>query len=228
MVSYSVVLFDLDGTLIDTNHLIIQSFQHVLRSQLGLEVPANEIYPFFGEPLGRTLARWSAERAESLVSEYRAFNMTNHDRLVTRFPGINEMVESLAGLGTTLAVVTSKGREAVRRGLQVTGLASHFSVLVGLEDTDRHKPEPDPALRALELLGERPGPHVLMVGDSRFDVLCGRNAGLHTAVVGWTTQGRDQIDAARPDYWVETPQDLLSLVSGSRPGAPQPGGRPGC
>lgn len=215
MASYSVVLFDLDGTLIDTNHLIVQSFQHVLRSQLGLEVPAGEIYPFFGEPLGRTLARWSAERAESLVAEYRVFNITNHDRLVMQFPGVNEMVKSLAEMGITLAVVTSKGRDVARRGLQVTGLDAYFPVLVGLEDTTRHKPEPDPALRALELLGERPGPHVLLVGDSRFDVLCGRNAGLRTAVVGWTTQGREQINEAGPDHWVDTPQDLLHLVTGT-------------
>lgn len=215
MACYSVVLFDLDGTLIDTNHLIVQSFQHVLRSQLGLEVPAAELYPFFGEPLGRTLARWSAERAESLVAEYRVFNITNHDRLVRQFPGVNEMVKSLAEMGITLAVVTSKGRDVARQGLEVAGLDPFFPVLVGLEDTTRHKPEPDPALRALELLGEQPGPHVLMVGDSRFDVLCGRNAGLHTAVVGWTTQEKEQIDAAGPDHWVDAPQDLLRLVTGT-------------
>lgn len=214
MGSFSVVLFDLDGTLINTNHLIVQSFQHVLRSQLGLEVPADQIYPFFGEPLGRTLARWSADRADNLVTEYRAFNMTNHDRLVMRFSGVNEMVEALAARGTTLAIVTSKSRETARRGLQVTSLEPYFPVLVGLEDTVRHKPEPDPALRALDLLGERPGPHVLMVGDSRYDVLCGRNAGLQTAVVSWTTQRREQIEEVGPDYWIETPQDLLNLVSG--------------
>lgn len=215
MTSFSVVLFDLDGTLIDTNHLIVRSFQHVLRSQLGLEVQAAEIYPFFGEPLGRTLARWSADRTEELVTEYRTFNMSNHDLLVSRFPGVNAMVESLDRLGTTLAVVTSKGRDAARRGLLATGLEPHFRVVVGLEDTVQHKPEPEPALRALALLGEKPGPHVLMVGDSRYDVLCGRNAGIQTAVVGWTTQTRAQIDETQPDYWVDTPEDLFNLVSGN-------------
>lgn len=212
---FGVVLFDLDGTLIDTNHLIETSFRYTLREKLGLDVSAEQIYPYFGEPLVTTMARFSPERATELVEFYRAFNLANHDALIRQFAGVREALASLRAAGVTLGVVTSKRLELAKRGLQVTGLAPYFATLVAVEDTEQHKPDPAPALKALERLGEQSGSHVLMVGDSRFDILCGKNAGLKTAAVGWTLQDRAKLEAmAVPDYWVEEPAELVGLALG--------------
>ncbi len=217
MLNFDAVLFDLDGTLIDTNHLIVTSFQHVLRTWLGLEVSPEEVYPYFGEPLRTTLARFDPGRADALTEAYRKFNRSQHDRLVRRFPGMNEAVAALQEAGVRLAVVTSKYTDLARRGLSVCGLEEHFPVVVGVDQTERHKPEPDPALRALELLGVAPGPQVLMVGDSLLDLRCGRAAGCRTAAVGWAVN-RDALAAGEPDYWLERPADLVSVVlSGAAP-----------
>ncbi len=211
---YSVILFDLDGTLINTNDLIVASFQHTLREKLGREVPADEIRQYFGEPLATTMARYAPDRQRELVAFYRQFNHANHDRLLRQFPGVPEMVRTLHGAGVTLAVVTSKRTALARRGLRVSGLDPYFTTLVGADDTEKHKPDPAPALLALEWLGERPGGHVLMVGDSRYDILCGRGAGVRTAAVGWSAQSREALEAARPDYWIDQPRDLVQLVLG--------------
>ncbi len=218
MSHFDAVLFDLDGTLIDTNHLIVTSYQHVLRTHLGLEVTPEQLYPYFGEPLRTTLARFDPERVDALMEAYRAFNHSRHDQLVRRFPGVNEAVAALREAGVRLAVVTSKFTPLARRGLAVCGLEGYFPVVVGEGDVRRHKPAPDPALRALELLGVEPGPRVLMVGDAPADLFCGRAAGCRTAAVGWALN-REGLAAAEPDYWVEQPSDLVALVlSGRVPG----------
>jgi pyrophosphatase PpaX len=211
---FSVVLFDLDGTLINTNDLIVASLQHILKEHLSLDVPAETIYQHFGEPLPTTLGRYCKERAIELVDLYRAWNVAHHDVLIKQFEGIREMLEEIRGAGLKLGIVTSKMHDMAMRGLQVCDLDTHFDTVVGMDETEKHKPLPEPIYLALERLGEKPGDHVLMVGDSTFDLLCGRNAGVKTAAVGWTLIDRNLLNATSPDYWVETPAELTALVLG--------------
>ena len=211
---YSVVLFDLDGTLVDTNHLIVHSFQHTLREKLGLEVTAADLHQYFGEPLVATMARFAPDRAQELTDFYRVFNLANHDALIREFVGVFDTVSALRQSGVRLAVVTSKKRDLALRGLRVSGLAPLFDAVVGMDETEKHKPDPEPALLALERLGAAPGHHVLMVGDSQYDMLCGKNAGLHTAAVAWTVQEREELAFTQPDHWIEAPADLVHLVLG--------------
>lgn len=213
MARFRTVLFDLDGTLIDTNHLIVTSFQHVFREHLGLEVPAEQIYTHFGEPLRRTLAQYAPDRVDELCDRYRTFNLAHHDQLIRQFPGMLEATSRLKRAGLKLAVVTSKYTRTAKRGLDVCRLTPFFDVVVGMDQTEKHKPDPEPCLEALRRLGEGAGPHVLMVGDSPFDIECGRNAGLRTAAVEWTVN-RQPLEASRPDYWVADPGDLVRLVLG--------------
>jgi pyrophosphatase PpaX len=209
---FSVVLFDLDGTVIDTNHLIVTTFQHVFREKLNLSVSAEEIYKYFGEPLPQTMARFAPDRANELTDFYRLFNLANHDLLLRQFQGMPETLSRLHSAGVKLGVVTSKRVAMARQGLRVSGLEHYFHAVVGMDETQRHKPDAEPALLALSRLGEQPGGHVLLVGDSKFDILCGRNAGIRTAAVGWTVQDRTELGKTKPDFWVESPGDLVSLV----------------
>lgn len=215
MPNFTVVLFDLDGTLIDTNHLIVTSYQHVFRTQLGREVAPEELYPYFGEPLDRTMTRFGADRAAELVHHYRAYNADQHDALIRQFPGVREAVVALHQAGLPMGIVTSKMTQVAVRGMEACHLAGFFSVLVGADSTTRHKPDPEPVLLALRQLGVEPGPHVLMVGDSHFDMQCGRSAGVKTAAVGWAVN-RTQLRDAQPDYWMETPAELAELILGPR------------
>jgi pyrophosphatase PpaX len=209
---FSAVIFDLDGTLIDTNGLIVATFQSILKQELGLDLTPEQIYPYFGEPLPVTMARFSPTRAEELTIAYRKWNVDQHDRLLRQFEGVHQMITDLKQAGVKLGIATSKKVAMARRGLKASNLEHHFEAVVGMDETELHKPNPEPALLALSRLGEAPGSHVLMVGDSQFDILCGRNAGLKTAAVGWTKINRELLALSLPDYWVEHPQDLTALI----------------
>ena len=218
----TVALFDLDGTLVDTNSLIIQSFQHVLLTRLQRVVGDDEIRGWFGEPLWQTFRRFTSDEAEvdALVSLYRTWNVAKHDELIREFDGVREAVAALAAAGIKLAIVTSKITSTALLGLRACRLTEFFPVVVGLDATAAHKPDAAPALRALELLGEASGEHVAFIGDSHLDILCGRNAGVVTIAVGWTALARDTINAAEPHMWVETPAELTKLLVPPASGPP--------
>lgn len=211
MQPFSCVLFDLDGTLVDTNHLILTSFQQTLADQLGLQVTPPEIVCYFGEPLDTTMRRFAPDRWEELVAHYRAHNQLHHDDLIRRFDGVVEMLERLKDRGVRRGVVTSKYTQLARRGARCCGVEDLLEDFVGKDMTEKHKPDPTPVLFALERLGVEPGPHVLMVGDSPFDILAGKAAGVRTCAVGWTVLDRSVLHAAGPDFFVETVAELEAL-----------------
>lgn len=205
------VLFDLDGTLLNTNHLIIESFRHTFRHHLGIEIAPEDIYPYFGEPLITTLKRYSPELAEAMIETYREFNWANHDRLTTPFPGTARCLDGLHARGCRVGVVTSKLRRTAQHGLEFFGLSRWVEVVVAYEDTDRHKPNPEPILRALEILKVRPE-GVLMVGDSPLDLRCAQAAGVRSAAVAWSVYPLEQLAAEKPDYVLDHLEDLLELA----------------
>jgi pyrophosphatase PpaX len=214
--AFDVVLFDLDGTLINTNDLILTSFKHTFKAVLKLEVDDAAITPVFGKPLHVCFQGWTSDAAQvdELVRVYREFNVAQHDALVRRIEGVQEAVAAMHASGVRMAIVTSKLSSVARMGLRVCGLDGYFGVLVGMDHTSEHKPRPEPALHALAQLGASPGPRVLLVGDAPPDILCGRSAGCATCAVGWTVLGQDSLRGAGPDHWVDTPKELERLVLG--------------
>ncbi|MDI6871338.1 MAG: pyrophosphatase PpaX [Bacillota bacterium] len=210
--TYAGVLFDLDGTLLDTVELIVRSYQHTFRQCLGREVGEGEILANLGLTLSAHLALYHQDPAkvEEMVAVYRTFNLANHDRLARLFPGVRETLAALAGAGVRLAVVSSKGHWGVRRGLDLFDLSRFFQAVVTLEDTERHKPDPQPVEMAVERLGLLPG-ETLMVGDSPADLEAGRRAGTRTAAVAWSTFPPQALRAERPDHLLGRMADLLPL-----------------
>jgi pyrophosphatase PpaX len=205
------VLFDLDGTLIDTNDLIIQSFKHTYRKHLNIDVPDSEIVMHFGEPLLATLARYDEANADILIQTYRAHNEADHDELTKEILGVKETLRELKTLGIKIGVVTSKRRELAIRGLELFNLHELMEVIITPEDTVKHKPEAEPVLKACELLKILPK-EALMVGDSHYDILCGKNAGSKSCLVKYTALPVDKIMKHNPEYAVEEIKDILKIV----------------
>lgn len=205
------VLFDLDGTLIDTNDLIIQSFKHTYRKHLNKDVPDSEIVMHFGEPLLATLARYDKTNAHILIQTYRAHNEAVHDELTKEIVGVKETLRELKTLGIKIGVVTSKRRELAERGLKLFNLHELMEVIITPEDTAKHKPEADPVLKACELLDISPK-EALMVGDSHYDILCGKNAGSKSCLVKYTALPVHKIMEHNPEYAVEEIKDILEIV----------------
>jgi pyrophosphatase PpaX len=209
---FSTVLFDLDGTLIDSIALILASYRHTLRTHRGTTPPDDVWLEGLGTPLRAQLARFTGDPAEleAMVGTYRAHNLANHDRMVRAYEGIEPALAALSGAGRRLAVVTSKLREGAARGLRQCGLDRYFAVIVAADDTGRHKPHPDPVHKALELLQAEPGGTVF-VGDSPHDLAAGRAAGVATAAALWGPFSRASLAPWEPDVWLETPRELTTL-----------------
>lgn len=208
---YKYALFDLDGTLIDTNRLIIDSFRYTYKTCLGLDVGEKEILKYFGEPLIVTLKRYSKEKADEMFKTYIEYNESRHDDTVTIFEGIQELLEKLERQGHTLALVTSKRRKVALMGLDLFDIRKYFDVFVALEDTELHKPNPAPVIKALELLGAQPQ-DAIMVGDSVFDIHCAHGADVKAALVKWSAAHGFQGDDESADYVVHDTEELLNII----------------
>jgi haloacid dehalogenase superfamily, subfamily IA, variant 3 with third motif having DD or ED/haloacid dehalogenase superfamily, subfamily IA, variant 1 with third motif having Dx(3-4)D or Dx(3-4)E len=208
------ILFDLDGTLINTNKLIIDSFQYALKKHFNREVPIEEIVTTFGEPLTETMAKFDKDNRDLLVNIYRDYNETNHDKLTTKFEGVEAGLKSLKALGIKLGIVTSKRRILADRGLKLIDIYDYMDVIVTPEDTKKHKPQGEPAEKACKLLGISPE-ETIMVGDSHNDILCGRNAGCSTCLVKYTALPMEKLMKYKPDYVIDKIEDLIDICKSS-------------
>jgi len=219
------VLFDLDGTLIDTTNLILRCFDHSWQSVCGRGHAREVLIETFGTPLraamlslisasddlSARLAECSeAELADQLLAEYRSFNVANHDLLARPFDGVERVIRLLRERGYRIGVVTSKGRELACRGLALCSLGGLIDAAVFLEDTEKHKPEPEPILAALERLNAAPK-NAAYVGDSHNDIIAGRAAGVSTVAALWGPATRAALENARPDYLAESVDSLLDI-----------------
>ena len=208
------ILFDFDGTLVNTNDVIVASWQHTYKHYLGHEMPVEHITACFGEPLLLTMEREfpGVEPAEA-ADVYRSFQVENAHRLVTIFPGIKELLASLKGAGYVLGIVTSRTRESALRYMDMFDITSCFTDTVTCDDTTVHKPNPEPILLAMKKLGASPE-ECLMIGDSPFDIKCANNAGVESVMVNWriTCDETSLIDDAEVDYWIHQPFDLVELL----------------
>ncbi|MGN6380453.1 MAG: HAD-IA family hydrolase [Gaiellales bacterium] len=192
-----VWLFDFDGTLADSVELIMASFRHATARVLGYVPEEAVLRAGIGLPLIEQMRTLDPERAQELYDVYVEHNAAVHDELLRPYPGVDDLLTRLRTDGRRLGVVTSKRRETARLGLRVLGLEG-FDVVVGWDDTQTHKPGPEPLLHALELLGASPEDAVY-VGDTAWDVRAGRAAGVATVAVLWGVSERAELEAEGPD-----------------------------
>ena len=216
MTKINTVLFDFDGTIMDTNNVILQSWQHTFRTVEGKERPEEEILASFGEPLHITMERFLPQiPIKEGVEIYRSYHYDNFTDLIEVFPGILDLMEELKARGYKIGIVTSRLRHTTEIGLKKYDMEKYFDAVITADDTDKHKPDPEPVNIALERLGSKPE-EAVMVGDSMFDIFCAKNAGVKAALVSWAlaVSDEDMNGENAPDYILNKAEDLFNILEG--------------
>ena len=206
------ILFDNDGTLVDTYDLLLTSFRHATREVLGHQLPDEVLMAGVGTPLAQQMADFTDDPATQteLLRVYRAYNEQRHDSVICAFPGILDALRTLRDRGMKMGVVTSKMRPLAQRGLDVTGISPYLDCVIGAADCPKAKPDPDPILLGCEMLGLQPA-ECAYIGDSPFDIRAANAAGCVSVAVLWGMFSADVLAAEHPDITIESPAELARL-----------------
>jgi pyrophosphatase PpaX len=220
------ILFDLDGTLVDTVPFILAAVRHAFEGY-GLCPTDAEWTAGIGTPLRTQIASFvrSPEDVDPLVARYRAFWVEQHDGMTRPFPGALDVVAELSAAGHPLAVVTAKTEEGALRTLRHVGLLRYLGAVIGADSCPRPKPHPEPVHLALARLGREPG-DALLLGDSTHDVAAATGAGVHAVAALWGAASRATLALAGADAFLEDLRELPPLVRARQLArAPEPGRR---
>ena len=221
--SVDAILFDLDGTLVDTIPLILACYEHTLATHLpGYDPGRRVIVRNLGRSLDAILHDYAAAAgvrdpegmSKTMLETYRAFQRVNLNRLIRPYDGMRDALQGLRTRGVTLGLVTSKVEWAARECYDHYGLGEFLSVLVFHDDPPRHKPHPEPLLFAARRGGLNVA-RTAYVGDSIHDMAAGRAAGMRTIAALWGPSGRQELVEAGAEELAETPADLLHIVRAS-------------
>ena len=209
MLRFPVVLFDLDGTVVDSGSIILASMRHATREVLGRDFGDAELMQAVGGPgLEAQMEVFAPERVDELVRVYRAHNEPLHDELEACV-GMEDVLLRLHEKGHRLGVVTAKRRSTVELAFARVPIAHLFETVVGGDETQKHKPDPEPLLLAAERMNARPD-ETAYVGDSPFDIRAAKAAGMHAIAVTWgRIHDRARLEREEPDAIVDTAEELL-------------------
>ncbi len=209
---YDTYLFDADGTLFDTVDLICRCFDYILEKYSGQSLPRAQIMAGIGSPLVTQIVTHLGPDLDYdiILEDYLQYQMQEMKGNVRLFPGVDATLAALQKTGRKLAVVTSRKRFSLEVLLQATDTSKYFDVLVTPEDTERHKPDPEPALKAMALLGAARDKTVF-VGDAHFDISSGASAGVDTVFVNWSHFDPSTLPIP-PTWIIESMQDLCSAL----------------
>lgn len=204
------VLFDFDGTLINTNELIFESYRVAFKTILKREITTEEILNLYGRPLYPSLMEYG-EVGEQLYNVYREFNKVHHDKMIKEFDGAYEGVKELKDKGYKTGIVTSKRLHMVERGLKILKMDSLFNVIITPDDTQKAKPDPEPIVCGCQRLGVEPK-DAIYVGDSVFDMEAGQRAGTGLCAVKYSITAPEQLLAFSPEFFVGTIKELAEQL----------------
>ncbi|HPZ04406.1 MAG: HAD family hydrolase [Acetivibrionales bacterium] len=209
---YKLIIFDIDGTMIDTETVVKKSYNYAMAGELGRDLTDEELAKAFGVPTLQAMEILGAKDAEAASSKFFESLFKYYREGVELFDGIEELLQNLKERGIKCGVVTSRNRAEVANDTTLTSLLKYFEHVVTAEDTQKHKPEAEPVLKLMELAGMGPS-GVIYIGDTYYDFMCAKNAGIDFGLAAW---GAGEDDRIRPDHLLARPADLLDILDRSR------------
>lgn len=201
---YSHIVFDIDGTMMDTEKPDLVSFQRTIKEVTGKDIPWEELRFAFGIPGADALKQMKMD-----LSALEIWNrhMRSFKDEIELFPGIREILEVLKEKGCRLGIVTSKNRKEFEQDFTMFGLNDYFDIVICADATEKHKPFGDPLLKYMEKAGAQAA-DVLYVGDSKYDSSCAKDAGVDFVLAGWGTTDR----SIECKYLLDDPNEINSLL----------------
>jgi haloacid dehalogenase superfamily, subfamily IA, variant 3 with third motif having DD or ED/haloacid dehalogenase superfamily, subfamily IA, variant 1 with third motif having Dx(3-4)D or Dx(3-4)E len=206
-----VIMFDLDGTLLDTNELIFQSFIHTFKHYMPeKKLTQEELISFLGPTLHDSFNRYFDKNLiKELIEFYRAYNHAHHLDYVTIYPKVIETLDYLKKQGYHLAIITTKANFVAKIGLDLFDLSKYFDLIIGMDDVNKPKPNPEGILKTLEYFNQTKG---IFIGDSDTDILAGQQANIYTVGVTWTMKPVETLTSLKPNLMISSIDQLIPYI----------------
>lgn len=210
---YKYIVFDFDGTLIDTNYLIEKTIRKTAETLLNKELEQSTIDQIWGKVLTEQMAELDESRVDELSHFYSTYYREHRDEHTSIFDGIIDMLETLHDSGFKMGIVTNKGTSGLEHGLEKFQIKDYFPIALSKTDVVMKKPHPEGLYKVMEYFDAKPE-EVLFVGDSIHDIECGKNAGVDTILVQWTVMDIEKLKAENPTYVVSEPNEIIKIAKG--------------
>jgi len=210
----NTIIFDLDGTLLDTNDLIAETWRYTVKTLTGREITDEEIRRTLGEILQESMLWLMPEiDPDKALDTYRTYQRAIFLDRISLYEGTEETLRALHGAGYKNTVLTSRMRTSTEKALAFFGIAEMFDDVLTASDTTLFKPDPAPVFLSLDRVGSKPE-EAILVGDTVHDIEAGRAAGVFTVLVDWSRAlpPEKRADAPAPDIIIEKIPDLLTLL----------------
>lgn len=206
------VIFDFDGTLANTNQMIINSFKHIYNVFHEKECDEEYVISTFGEPLKLTLSRdFGKFNFEDVIACYREYQINRFNDEVTLYETVEETLEYLKDKNIKMGIATSRLRNSTISALEKFNVAKYFDVVICADDVEKHKPDKEPLMKAINELKSTPD-KTLYVGDSKFDMECALNASATPALAGWQHGSHELAAKYNIKYVLEKMWDLTKII----------------
>lgn len=209
MKNYDYYLFDADGTMFDTIDMICRCFVHVTEKYANKTPAREDMVKCIGLPLREQIINHLGIETnyDKVIDDYSDYQIEIMEDTLKLFPEVKETLKALKDSGKKIAIVTSRRKPSLLSFLKITNTEEYFDALVTPEDTEKHKPNPEPALLAMELIGAEKEKTVF-IGDAMFDICSGHSAGVDTVFVNWSHNKVEDMPVP-PTFTIDQMSELL-------------------
>ncbi len=209
--NFSTFIFDVDGTLAQTNQLIFESFRHVAKKYLNKVVSDEDIIALFGPTEDVILKEWMKDKYETARKDYFEFYYNEHDKYVKQFDGLEQVLQQILSHKKNLAIFTGKGADSTRITLEKIGFTKYFEIIADGDNVENHKPAPDGIQNVIKHFGVNEE-EVLMIGDSPHDISASRSANVKIASVVWDSYAKEEVISLNPDFVFHNVEEFNSFI----------------